>query len=250
MLMYRPIFPGISSLKAGQSSTASSHSMSGTQNCQGWNCTELKALSQSMMPIPTAAPTSSKDRSSSGPKMKSDWLGFPSRIPRIPEPTEWTSIPTLFQYNSNSRGVGLADMAQAVMTGREHRANGDMAFHALEVMHGFYTASEKGEYYTLKSSFTRPPADGCGPSGIHPGLVDRKSLSTLFLRQTRLSGGSFILPSRPGHFRIMCREKRENHRRRILPLLFSGRLRRWDRFPPPPVRGNPVRSRGNILFSE
>jgi len=91
-------------------------------------------------------------------KDESDWLGFPTQIPRRPQATEWPRIPTLFKYNSNSRGVGLADMAKAIQTNRAHRANGDMAYHALEIMHGFYISADEGKFYNLKSSFTQPDA--------------------------------------------------------------------------------------------
>ena len=91
-------------------------------------------------------------------KDESDWLDFPNMIPRRPEATEWPRIPTLFKYNSNSRGVGLADMTTALQKGRDHRANGDMAYHALEIMHGLLIAAETGKNYLPGSSFDRPAA--------------------------------------------------------------------------------------------
>jgi predicted dehydrogenase len=90
-------------------------------------------------------------------KYESDWLGSPvTGIPRRPQATEWPRIPTLFTYNSNSRGVGLADMTTAIMKKRDHRANGDMAYHALEVMQGIYESSRLGAQYHMKSSFKEP----------------------------------------------------------------------------------------------
>jgi predicted dehydrogenase len=69
---------------------------------------------------------------------------------------EWSSIPLTHGYADNARGVGAADMAKAIQTGRKHRANGDMAFHVLEAMHGFHDASEQGKHYVMKSTCERP----------------------------------------------------------------------------------------------
>ncbi len=91
-------------------------------------------------------------------KNESDWLGSPMvlGLPRRPEATEWPRIPTLFQYNGNNRGLGLADMTTAIRNNREHRANGEMALHALEVMQGIYESARTSSFYKMKSSFTKP----------------------------------------------------------------------------------------------
>jgi hypothetical protein len=47
-------------------------------------------------------------------------------------------------------------MAEAIVEGRPHRASGEMAYHILEVMHGFHDASASGQYYNVKSTCTRP----------------------------------------------------------------------------------------------
>lgn len=69
---------------------------------------------------------------------------------------EWKSVPLTHGYTENARGVGAADMAKAIQTGRKHRANGDLAYHVLEAMHGFHDASEQGVHYMMKSSCERP----------------------------------------------------------------------------------------------
>jgi predicted dehydrogenase len=66
---------------------------------------------------------------------------------------EWKELPLLEDYRENSRGLGVADMAQAITTGQPHRASGEMAYHVLDVMHGFHDASASGTYYEVKSSF-------------------------------------------------------------------------------------------------
>lgn len=72
--------------------------------------------------------------------------------------SEWTEIPFTHGYSDNSRGIGVADMAYALSTGKLHRANGEMAYHVLDIMHGFLDASESGAHYILPSSCSRPEA--------------------------------------------------------------------------------------------
>ncbi|MHA6485476.1 Gfo/Idh/MocA family protein [Paenibacillus sp. strain BS8-2] len=69
---------------------------------------------------------------------------------------EWSTIPLTHGYAENARGVGAADMAKAIQNGRAHRANGELAYHVLEAMHGFHDASEQGKHYNMKSSCERP----------------------------------------------------------------------------------------------
>ena len=68
----------------------------------------------------------------------------------------WTEVPLLKNYSENSRGLGLADMADAISTGKTHRASGELSYHVLEVMHGFHDASDSGAYYNLKSCCKQP----------------------------------------------------------------------------------------------
>ncbi|WP_059105668.1 Gfo/Idh/MocA family protein [Shouchella shacheensis] len=69
---------------------------------------------------------------------------------------EWNFVPSQYGHTDNSRGVGLADMAAAILEGRTPRASGDLSYHVLEMMHGFHYASERGEHYKMTSSCTKP----------------------------------------------------------------------------------------------
>jgi predicted dehydrogenase len=69
---------------------------------------------------------------------------------------DWESIPSPFGYAENSRGVGLADMARAIVSGRPHRANGVIASHVLDIMHSIHDASEKGAHIDLRTDMARP----------------------------------------------------------------------------------------------
>ena len=69
-----------------------------------------------------------------------------------PGDKEWTIVPSPFGYAENSRGLGLADMSRAIVTGRPHRANGQTAYHVLDIMQ----ASAQGMHIELKSTMVRP----------------------------------------------------------------------------------------------
>jgi predicted dehydrogenase len=69
---------------------------------------------------------------------------------------EWSEIPLLFHYPENTRGLGVADMAAAIGAGRPHRANGEMTYHVLDIMHSIYAASEGGHHIDVASTCERP----------------------------------------------------------------------------------------------
>ncbi|HIW31533.1 MAG TPA: Gfo/Idh/MocA family oxidoreductase [Candidatus Paenibacillus intestinavium] len=70
--------------------------------------------------------------------------------------SEWTNIPYLFSNTDNSRGLGAADMAAAIIEGRSHRASGQLGYHVLEAMHGIHDAAAEGKHYMMKSSCEKP----------------------------------------------------------------------------------------------
>jgi predicted dehydrogenase len=98
------------------------------------------------------------------------WKGerAPVQVWTVDKP-EWTEVPYTHGYFTNSRGVGVADMAKAIRTGRTHRANGEMAFHVLDIMQSINDASESGKHMVLKSACERPAAL---PVGLKDGELD------------------------------------------------------------------------------
>ena len=82
---------------------------------------------------------------------------------------DWEDVPLTHGYTENSRGIGVADMAYALRSGRQHRANGDMAFHVLDIMHAFHDASDQGKHIALQSTCARPAPL---PVGLKTGLLD------------------------------------------------------------------------------
>jgi predicted dehydrogenase len=82
---------------------------------------------------------------------------------------EWQDVPLSHGYADNSRGIGVADMALAIRQKRPHRANGDLAFHVLDLMLSFEEASTTGRHVQVKSTCERPAPM---PMGIGYGLLE------------------------------------------------------------------------------
>ncbi len=72
--------------------------------------------------------------------------------------SEWRDMPLAFGYTENSRGLGIADMADAIAAGRKPRANGELTYHVLDIMEGLEDAARSGSCYTAASTCERPAA--------------------------------------------------------------------------------------------
>lgn len=83
--------------------------------------------------------------------------------------SEWNTVELTHGSAENSRGIGLADMAAALRGHRRHRANGEVALHVLEVMHGILEASETGRHVEVAS---RPERPAPLPAGLADWAVD------------------------------------------------------------------------------
>ena len=77
---------------------------------------------------------------------------------RLAADSEWQEIPVTRPYTENSRGLGLADMAEGIRNERPHRANGELAYHVLDIMHAIHDASTAGQHVMLDSTCVRPEA--------------------------------------------------------------------------------------------
>ena len=86
-----------------------------------------------------------------------------------PEQGEVMEIPLTFPYRENSRALGLADMAKAIQTGRQHRANGELTFHVLEVMEAFAASGASHQPVEIHS---RPRLTPPMPPMGKPGVLD------------------------------------------------------------------------------
>ena len=81
---------------------------------------------------------------------------------------EWTPMPLTHGYEEDTRGIGTADMAAAIVEDRAHRASGELAYHVLDIMHAFHDASDEGRHIELESTCERPAAL---PTGLADGML-------------------------------------------------------------------------------
>ncbi|MFD2815750.1 Gfo/Idh/MocA family protein [Paracoccus aerius] len=72
-------------------------------------------------------------------------------------PDGWQAVPSDHDFGGdNHRALGLADMADAILTGRPHRASGDLALHVLDVIASLLQSARTGRTVTLTSTCARP----------------------------------------------------------------------------------------------
>jgi predicted dehydrogenase len=71
---------------------------------------------------------------------------------------EWQDVPLTHGHTEESRGLGVSDMTAAIRENRPHRANGEMAFHVLDLMQSFEEASISGKHIEIQSRCERPEA--------------------------------------------------------------------------------------------
>ena len=95
-------------------------------------------------------------------------FGGPVRVKRYHN-ENWQEVPLSHGYAENSRGIGVADMAAAIQSGRQHRCNGDLAYHVLDLMHAFHDASAQGKHIDVQSTCERPAPL---PLNLRQGTID------------------------------------------------------------------------------
>ena len=97
-------------------------------------------------------------------------FGGPVRIDRG-KGKGWEDVKLINQaYADQSRGIGPADLAMAIRTGRKARASGALAYHVLEAMVSFEAASRSGRHVELASTCDRPAAM---PPKLKRGKIDQ-----------------------------------------------------------------------------
>jgi predicted dehydrogenase len=81
---------------------------------------------------------------------------------------EWSDVAISHGFTKNSRGLGVADMATAIRSGRPHRVSGELAYHVLDLMHAFHDSSREGRHIMIESTCVRPAAlpMGLGDRGV------------------------------------------------------------------------------------
>ncbi len=68
-------------------------------------------------------------------------------------------------YRDECRGLGVAEMAWSLRKVRKNRANKEMAYHALEVLHGIVTSSLTKSNQVMQSTFEKMPPIPRGYTG-------------------------------------------------------------------------------------
>ncbi|HZU70367.1 MAG TPA: Gfo/Idh/MocA family oxidoreductase [Ktedonobacteraceae bacterium] len=82
---------------------------------------------------------------------------------RLAKDEQWREVPLTHNYTGNARGLGIADMAHAMRTGRPHRADGEMAYHVLDIIESFMESANEGRHITLSSTCSQPEPLKPGP---------------------------------------------------------------------------------------
>lgn len=89
-------------------------------------------------------------------------FGGPVRIRANEDDSVWTEVPLRFRHTDsrpprNFRGIGVDEMAQALRSGRQPRASGELALHVLDVMESIQESDSMGRHIEVASRCRRPP---------------------------------------------------------------------------------------------
>ena len=92
-------------------------------------------------------------------------FGGPVTVRRLGD-AEWVPIELRPATITQQRGIGVAEMAWAAGVGRPHRASGDLALHAVDVMASAVTAAQERRTIDLTTTCAKPPllAEGLPPN--------------------------------------------------------------------------------------
>lgn len=88
-------------------------------------------------------------------------------------------LPFTHGFQTESRGLGAAEMAWSIVQDRPHRVSKEMALHVLEIVHGIFNSIDTGKYYEMETEFQSPESL---PEGlIGKGFWEPKEESALIL---------------------------------------------------------------------
>ncbi len=74
-----------------------------------------------------------------------------------PAPVE-TVLEPANRFSGNSRGIGVSEMADAIIHGRKNRASKELALHVLDILESMENSSKAGALLNIKSTCARPEA--------------------------------------------------------------------------------------------
>ena len=81
---------------------------------------------------------------------------FGGKVTLIRSRTDITAPENDLPYGENSRGIGPAEMAQAIAEGRQNRASAQLALHVLDVIESMMESTKTGAFVQVKSTCQRP----------------------------------------------------------------------------------------------
>jgi predicted dehydrogenase len=70
---------------------------------------------------------------------------------------EWSRISSMFCYRTDCRGVGVMDMADALLQKRPPRLNAEFGQHTLTILENINKSAEDGTLHTITNGFTPTP---------------------------------------------------------------------------------------------
>jgi predicted dehydrogenase len=65
-------------------------------------------------------------------------------------------VPVPGGFKEEGRGLGVAELAWALRTGRSPRAGGELLYHVLDIMHAVHESSDRGKQIEIQSTCARP----------------------------------------------------------------------------------------------
>lgn len=68
----------------------------------------------------------------------------------------WEALPVSAGYRDTARGIGISDLAEALDSGRPHRASAELAAHVLDVMLTLVDAADQSRALPVSSTCERP----------------------------------------------------------------------------------------------
>jgi predicted dehydrogenase len=69
---------------------------------------------------------------------------------------DWEELPLTYGYTENSRGLGVWDMANALLSGNKARATGELGYHVLDIMASVLDSAESHSTVEIESTVERP----------------------------------------------------------------------------------------------
>jgi len=82
-------------------------------------------------------------------------FGGPVRL-RCKSHLDFSEIPLSHPYAENSRGLGVAEMVDALDNSQINRLNGDLSYHVLDIMHAFHDSANTGRHICVESTCQQP----------------------------------------------------------------------------------------------